>query len=176
MPIGIQDKSYIESLNDFMDRLKEDREVIQEPIIPEPEPLTPSDELQGVDEPLPDPAVERQKLDLQMIPAEVVVDVIDTAAVSLNSYIANEHQEGASKSEKDSLQNAVANYLKDTEIDISPGQLCLVLVLMIYAPKTIQAFQIRKENQEKARLEARNAFLEQQLKQKEAANVEISGV
>ena len=176
MPIGIQEKQQRDSFDDFLDSLKEDREVIQEPVIPDPEPIEVAEELPGVDAPIADPVMERKKLEVSMIPAEVVVDVIDTAAVSLNSYIANEHQEGASESEKESMQHAFANYLKDTQIDLSPGKLCFVLILMIYAPKTIQAFQVRKENQEKARLEARNAYLEQQLKEREAANGKVPGV
>ena len=178
MPIGIQEKQQRDSFDDFLDSLKEDREVIQEPVIPDPEPVEVAEELPGVDAPIADPVMERKKFEVSMIPAEVVVDVIDTAAVSLNSYIANEDQKGASESEKESMQHAFANYLKDTQIDLSPGKLCLVLVLMVYAPKTIQAFQKRKENQEKARLEARNAYLEQQLqlKEREAANGKVPGV
>lgn len=175
MPIGIQDKSYIESLNDFMDRLKEDREVIQEPVIPEPEPMEVAEELPGVDD-TPDPVLERKKMEVAMFPAKTVVDVIDTTAVSINSYIAGNAQPGATKEEKESLQDAVANYMRETDIDLPPGKLLLVLIIMIYAPKTLLAFQVRKENKEKERLEARNAFLEQQLKQKEAANAEISSV
>lgn len=174
MPIGIQTKHERDSFDVFLDTYKEPREIIQEPSIPEPEQLDPSDNLPGLDEPVADPAVEQKKQELAMIPAEVIVDVIDTTAVSLNSYIAQEHQEGASTAEKESLQKAVANYLRETDIDISPGKLCLVLILMIYGPKTMQAFQVRKEHQENQELRAHVAELENQLQQrKEAQNGEI---
>lgn len=176
MPIGIQERHERDSFDDFLDRLKEDREVIQEPAIPEPEPMEPADVLPEVDKGHVDPVIEHKKLEVAMIPAETIVDVIDTTAISLNSYIAQERQEGASQDEKDSLKHAVANYLKETDIDISPGKLCLVLILMIYAPKTLQAFQTRKLNQENAVLRQRNAILEQQLREREAADGKVPGV
>lgn len=181
MPIGIQTKHERDSFDDFLDTLKEDREIIQEPTIPEPETATvePSDSMPGVDDgpSTPDPVVEEKKMQAAMIPAEVIVDVIDTTAVSLNSYIAQEHQDGASAAEKESLQKAVANYLRETDIDISPGKLCLVLILMIYGPKTMQAFQVRKEHQENQALRAHVAELENQLQQrKEAQNGSIPSV
>ena len=162
MPIGIQDKHERDSLDEWLDRYKEEREVIQEPTIPEPEPVEVADELPEIDR-TPDPTIEHKKMEVAMIPAETIVDVIDTTAISLNSYIAQSHQEGASREEKESLQHAVANYLKDTDIDISPGKLCLVLILMIYGPKTLQAFQARKLNQENAALRDHVAELEDRL-------------
>lgn len=185
MPIGIQEKHERDSFDQFLDSLKEDREIIQETKIPDPEPVEIADELPGIDTPVADPVMERKKMEVAMIPAETIVDVIDTTAISLNSYIAQEHQEGASSEEKESLKHAVANYLKDTDIDISPGKLVLVLVLMIYGPKTLQAFQARKENQENAALRERNAYLENQLAKrnpttqpngKEAADGTVPGV
>ena len=175
MPIGIQTKHERDNFDAFLDTYKEPREIIQEPSIPEPEQVEPSDNLPGLDEPVADPVMEHKKLEVAMIPAETIVDVIDTTAVSLNSYIAQEHQEGASEDEKESLKHAVANYLKDTDIDISPGKLCLILILMIYAPKTLQAFQARKQNQENAALRARIQYLEQNMpkNQKEVQNGEI---
>lgn len=178
MPIGIQTKHERDSFDDFLDTLKEDREIIQEPNIPDPEPspMEPSDSMPGLDDGAApsDPVIEEKKMQVAMIPAEVIVDVIDTTAVSLNSYIAQEHQDGASQEEKESLQKAVANYLRETDIDISPGKLCLVLVLMIYGPKTMQAFQVRKEHQENQALRAHVAELENQLQQrKEAQNGSI---
>ncbi len=176
MPIGIQTKHERDSFDDFLDTLKEDREVIQETTIPEPEPVEPSDTLPGFDEPAADPVVEHKKLEVAMIPAETIVDVIDTTAVSINSYIAQEHQDGASPEEKESLRHAVANYLKDTDIDISPGKLCLVLIVMIYAPKTLLAFQTRKQNQENAALRARIQYLEERMPEKEVPNGTVPGM
>lgn len=180
MPIGIQEKHERDSFDEFLDTLKEDREVIHEPVIPEPEHLSsPSDSLPYIENPVsevPDPVLEEKKLKVAQIPAKTIVDVIDTTAISLNSYIAMEPQEGATNQEKESLQDAVANYLRDTDIDISPGKLVLVLVLMIYGPKTMQAFQTRKENQANAALRARVVQLEDQLREKEAANGTVPSV
>lgn len=174
MPIGIQERHERDSFDAFLDTLKEDREVIQEqPVIPEePEP-SPSGSLPGIDAPdtAPDPVTEKNKLEVAMIPAETIVDVIDTTAVSVNSYIAMEPQEGASPSEKQSLQKAVANYLRETDIDISPGKMCLILIVMIYAPKVLQAFQTRKLNIENEQLKAQVASLQQQLNQREDGQV-----
>lgn len=175
MPIGIQEKHERDSFDEFLDTLKEDREIIQEPEITAAEPEE-AEDLPIADDPISDPVIEKKKMEVAMIPAETIVDVIDTTAVSLNSYIAQEPQEGASASEKASLQKAVANYLRDTDIDISPGKLCLLLVLMIYAPKVMQAFQVRKLNQENAALRARMADLETRLKEKEASDVKVHGM
>lgn len=169
MPIGIQERHERDSFDQFLDTLKEDREVIQETVLPpeEPEVLEPSDNLPGVDDQKElDPVMEKNKLEVAMLPAETIVDVIDTTAISVNTYIAMEPQEGASPAEKQSLQKAIANYLRETDIDISPGKMCMLLILMIYAPKVLQAFQTRKLNIENEQLKARVAELQEQLNDK----------
>lgn len=173
MPIGIQERHERDSFDQFLDTLKEDREIIQETVIPPEEPALPdpSDTLPGVDDRDIDPVIEKNKLEVAMIPAETIVDVIDTTAISVNTYIAMEPQEGASPAEKQSLQKAIANYLRETDIDISPGKMCLLLILMIYAPKVLQAFQTRKLNIENEQLRAHVAELENQLKQREDGQV-----
>lgn len=174
MPIGIQERHERDSFDQFLDTLKEDREIIQETVLPpdEPEVFEPSDNLPGVDDQKElDPVVEKNKLEVAMIPAETIVDVIDTTAISVNTYIAMEPQEGASPAEKQSLQKAIANYLRETDIDISPGKMCMLLILMIYAPKVLQAFQTRKLNIENEQLRAHVAELENQLKQREDGQV-----
>ena len=174
MPIGIVNKEK-DPFETFLDQLNEPREVIQEPApVPEPEPIpetvlpahTEAEEI--------DPVLENKKLEIAMIPAETIVDVIDTTAISVNSYIAKEPVEGASDAEKQSLQKAVANYLRETDVDISPGKMLIVLVLMIYGPKILQAFQLRKANLENEALRARVQDLEEQLK--EANNVKVPSV
>lgn len=156
MPIGIQNENGKDPFETFLDGLKEPREVIQETVdIPEPEPVSP----EIIEE--PDPVLEEKKAKVAMIPAEIIVDVIDTTAVSLNSYIAMERVEGASDTEKQSLQKALANYLRETDVDISPGKLVIVLVALIYGPKVVQAFQIRKQNLEFERLKSRIKFYEE---------------
>lgn len=174
MPIGIQERNEEDPFGKFLKTLNEDREVIQETVLPpeEPEVLDPSDNLPGVDDQKElDPIVEKNKLEVAMIPAETIVDVIDTTAISVNTYIAMEPQEGASPAEKQSLQKAIANYLRETDIDISPGKMCMLLILMIYAPKVLQAFQTRKLNIENEQLRAHVAELENQLKQREDGQV-----
>lgn len=158
MPIGIKNENGKDPFETFLDDLKEPREVIQETVdIPEPEPVG---QFSIHDEPAPDPILEEKKAKVAKIPAEVIVDVIDTTAVSINSYIAMEPVDGATSTEKDSLQKAVANYLRDTDIDISPGKLCIVLIALIYGPKVVQSFQLRKKNIELAQLHAKLKFYE----------------
>lgn len=176
MPIGIQNNNGKDPFESFVDQLNEKREVIQEPA-PVPEVIESNSDHVADERPEDlDPVLEQKKLDIAMIPAETIVDVIDTTAVSLNSYIAQEPVDGASDTEKQSLQKAFANYLRETNVDISPGKLCLVLVLMIYAPKVLQAFQLRKKNIENEALRAENEQLRAQLQQKNAVNNEVSGV
>ena len=176
MPIGIQNNDGKDPFESFVDQLNEQREVIQEPS-PVPD-VTESQTAPDIDEPKElDPVLEQKKMDIAMIPAETIVDVIDTTAVSLNSYIAQEPVEGATETEKQSLQKAFANYLRETDVDISPGKLCLILVLMIYAPKVLQAFQIRKKNIENEALRAENEQLRAQLQQNnKSGNNEVPGV
>lgn len=174
MPIGIQNENGKDPFETFLDGLKEPREVIQETVdIPEPEPVAP----EIIEE--PDPVLEEKKAKVAMIPAEIIVDVIDTTAVSLNSYIAMERVEGASDTEKQSLQKALANYLRETDVEISPGKLVIVLVALIYGPKVVQAFQIRKQNLEIERLKSRIKFYEErdnQQHQEKEDNDEVSNV
>lgn len=163
MPIGIQEKQERDSFDAFLDTLKEEREVISETAPVDPEPIMEPGELPEFDTAVPDPVIEQKKIEVAMIPAETIVDVIDTTAISVNSYIAQEPQDGASPAEKQSLQKAIANYLRETDVDISPGKMCVLLILMIYGPKIMQAFQTRKLNQENEQLRAHVANLEQQL-------------
>lgn len=174
MPIGIQNENGKDPFETFLDAVKEPREVIQETVdIPEPEPVSP----EIIEE--PDPVLEEKKAKVAMIPAEIIVDVIDTTAVSLNSYIAMERVEGASDTEKQSLQKALANYLRETDVEISPGKLVIVLVALIYGPKVVQAFQIRKQNLEIERLKSRIKFYEErdnQQHQEKEDNDEVPNV
>lgn len=173
MPVGIQNNTK-DPFETFLDQLNEPREVIQPQVeIPEPEPAAAELVPEGTE---PDPVMERKKAELAMIPAEVVVDVIDTTAISINSYIAKEPVEGATAEEKQSLQKAVANYLRDTNIDISPGKLVLVLVLMIYGPKLMQAWQTRKQNIEMEAMRSHIQDLEAQLKEKEVNHATVPSV
>lgn len=166
MSLGIQDEHTRDPFDEFLDTLGQEREVISEPEIapessPEPE--------EAVVEDVPDPTVERAKFEAAMIPAETVVECIDVGFTSLNTFIAKEEQEGATAAEKESLTKATANWLKDTDIDLSPGKMLLFLVLMIYGPKTVQAFQTRKQNIENEQLKEENARLRAMMEEKEKA-------
>lgn len=181
MPIGIQNEHTKDPFDDFLDTLKEPREIIQETPIIDDEPAIstePAPESSGtpsfIEKEEPDPVLERKKQELAMLPAETIVDVIDTTSISLNTYIAQEPVDGATPAEKQSLQKAIANYLRETDIDISPGKMCVLLILMIYGPKTVQAFQLRKANQENERLKAQVSKLENQLRQRKETTDEIS--
>lgn len=176
MPIGIQNNNGKDPFESFVDQLNEKREVIQEPapVTEVPEQHTVHDADESPEE--LDPVLEQKKIDMAKFPAETLVDVIDTTAISVNSYIAQEPVEGASEAEKQSMQKAFAKYLSETQIDISPGKLCLILVLMIYAPKILQAFQLRKKNIENEALRAENEELKARLQQKNTNNNEVSGM
>lgn len=176
MPIGIQNNNGKDPFESFVDQLNEQREIIQEPA-PVPEVTEPNTVHEADERPEElDPVLEQKKLDMAMFPAETFVDVIDTTAISVNSYIAQEPVEGASEAEKQSMRKAFAKYLSETQIDISPGKLCLILVLMIYAPKVLQAFQLRKKNIENEALRAENEELRARLQQKNANSNEVSGM
>lgn len=164
MALGIQDEHTRDPFDEFLDTLGQEREVISEPDIaaePSPEPE------ESVVEDVPDPTVEIAKFDAAMIPAETVVECIDVGFTSINTFIAKEEQEGASDAEKKSLTKATANWLKDTDIDLSPGKMLLFLVLMIYGPKTVQAFQTRKQNIENEQLKEENARLRAMMEESE---------
>lgn len=172
MAIGIQDNNQgRDPFDDFLDTLNQEREVIDVPeVSTDPEPVT-ADEGTAEDN-VPDPVIERAKFDAAMIPAETVVDCIDVGFTSLNTFIAKEDQEGATESEKESLTKATANWLKDTDIDLSPGKMLIFLVLMIYGPKTIQAFQTRKQNKENEELAAENERLRNMIEKQQDKKME----
>lgn len=164
MAIGIQqtDNMQKDAFDEFLDTLNQPREVMSSP---EDSQYNDQDQPDIEEDPELDPVLEKKKLEVAMIPAQTVVDCIDLGFTSINSMIAMEHQEGASDEEKESLKNATANWLRETNIDLSPGKMLLFLVLMIYAPKTVQAFQTRKENQRIKALALENEELKSQLQQ-----------
>lgn len=169
MPLGIQQEHTKDPFDDFLDTIKEPREVIQESYMvdePEPEEIPEYENPTQDDTTEYDPTLEKNKLEIAMIPAETIVDVIDTTAISVNSYIAQQEMEGASSQEKQSLQKAIANYLRETDVEISPSKMCILLILMIYGPKTLQAFQMRKINMENRELKSRVKYLENKLNEK----------
>lgn len=157
-----------DAFDDFLDSLKEPREVIDAPVPDDDEtiPVENADvDVPDGESPTPeDPEEEQRKLQLAMIPAETVVECIDVGFKSINSMIAQEDVDGATDDEKESLQKATANWLRDSDIDLSPGKMMMFLVLMIYGPKTFTAFQLRKAKQENERLKEENEKLKTKLK------------
>lgn len=148
MGLGITTEHQRDPFDDFMDSLKQPRQVMtaeEQDIIPD-DPDVP--DLEAGDE-TETPAEQRTRYNLSMIPAETMVNVVDMAFVQVNSMIAKQKMEGASAEEKDNLVQAAANYMKDKDIDISPGAMLIVMVLVIYGPKVWQAVELRKANEEK---------------------------
>lgn len=160
MGLGITTEHKRDPLDDFMDSLRQPRQVMtaeEQDIIPD-EPGLPDLEDNEEKE---TPAEQRARYNLSMIPAETMVNIVDMAFTQVNSMIAKQKMEGASAEEKDSLVQAAANYMKEKDIDISPGAMLVVMVLVIYAPKVWQAVELRKANE-------KNELLQRQLEEERA--------
>ena len=157
MGLGITNEHTRDPFDDFLDSLKQPRQVMtaeEQDIIPD-DPELP--DLEAADE-KETPAEQRARYNLSMIPAETMVNIVDMAFTQVNSMIAKQKVEGASAEEKDSLIQAAANYMKEKDIDISPGAMLVVMVLVIYAPKVWQAVELRKANE-------KNELLQRQLEE-----------
>ena len=157
MGLGVA-KHEKDPFDDFLDSLKQPRQVMEslgDDIIPQeelPETAAADDEPLGQQEPPESVADQRRRYSLSMIPAETLVNCVDLAFTQVNSIIAKQKVEGASDEEKDSLIQAAASYMKEKEIDISPGSMLVVMVLLIYGPKVYQAVELRRANEENERL------------------------
>ena len=153
MGLGVAATEHVrDPFDEFLDSLKQPRQVMtseEMDIIPDDSELP---DLEAKDEE-DSPAEQRTRYNLSMIPAETLVNCVDIAFVQVNSLIAKQKVEGASAQEKDSLIQAAANYMKDKDIDISPGAMLVVMVLVIYGPKVYQAVELRKANEEKEALQ-----------------------
>ena len=157
MGLGITNEHTRDPFDDFLDSLKQTRQVMtaeEQDIIPD-DPELP--DLEAADE-KETPAEQRARYNLSMIPAETMVNIVDMAFTQVNSMIAKQKVEGARAEEKDSLIQAAANYMKEKDIDISPGAMLVVMVLVIYAPKVWQAVELRKANE-------KNELLQRQLEE-----------
>lgn len=148
MGLGLTTEHKRDPFDDFLDSLKQPRQVMtaeEQDIIPDDPEVPDLDD----NEEKETPAEQRARYNLSMIPAETMVNIVDMAFTQVNSMIAKQKVEGASAEEKDSLVQAAANYMKDKDIDISPGAMLVVMVLVVYAPKVWQAVELRKANEEK---------------------------
>lgn len=145
--------------DDFLDSLKQPRQVMTGSgmdIMPTDDGLPAAGDIPDVEDEsteLEDPAEQKRRYSLSMIPAETMVNCVDIAFVQVTSIIAKQKTEGATREEKDSLIQAAANYMKEKDIDISPGAMLVVMVLVIYGPKVWQAVELRKANEEKEALQ-----------------------
>ena len=160
MGLGLTTEHKRDPFDDFLDSLKQPRQVMtaeEQDIIPD-DPEVP--DLEDNEE-RETPAEQRARYNLSMIPAETMVNIVDMAFTQVNSMIAKQKVEGASAEEKDSLVQAAANYMKEKDIDISPGAMLVVMVLVIYAPKVWQAVELRKANE-------KNELLQRQLEEERA--------
>lgn len=137
--------------DDFLDSLKKPRQVMTTgmDVVPTDGGATGFED----DTEPEDPADQKRRYSLSMIPAKTMVNCVDIAFVQVTSIIAKQPTEGATPEEKDSLIQAAANYMKEKDIDISPGAMLLVMVLVIYGPKVWQAVELRKANMEKEALQ-----------------------
>lgn len=163
MGLGIETEHKHDALDEFLDSLKQPRQVMSQEdidIIPD-DPDVPNLE----EEEKETPTEQRTRYNLSMIPAETLVNCVDIAFTQVNSMIAKQKVEGATPNEKDSLIQAAANYMMEKEIDISPGAMLVVMVLVIYGPKVYQAVELRKANEE-------NEMLQKQLEE-ERRKVEL---
>lgn len=160
MGLGITTEHKRDPLDDFMDSLRQPRQVMtaeEQDIIPDDPDVPDLEE----NEERETPAEQRARYNLSMIPAETMVNIVDMAFTQVNSMIAKQKVEGASAEEKDSLIQAAANYMKEKDIDISPGAMLVVMVLVVYAPKVWQAVELRKANE-------KNEMLQRQLEEERA--------
>lgn len=171
MGLGITTEHKRDPFDDFLDSLKQPRQVMtaeEQDIIPD-DPEIPDLEEQEERE---TPAEQRARYNLSMIPAETMVNIVDMAFTQVNTMIAKQKMEGASAEEKDSLVQAAANYMKDKDIDISPGAMLVVMVLVIYAPKVWQAVELRKANEKNEILQRQ---LEEERKKRELLEAKNTG-
>lgn len=146
--------------DEFVDSLKQPRQVMAPELdaVEAGMEMTPSFEGNPPDmEEKETPTEQRVRYNLQMIPAETLVNCVDIAFTQVNSIIAKQKVEGATKEEKDSLIQAAANYMKEKDIDISPSSMLIVMVLVIYGPKVYNAIELRKANEEKEALQKKVA-------------------
>ena len=160
MGLGLTTEHKRDPFDDFLDSLKQPRQVMtaeEQDIVPEDPELPDLDEAEEKET----PAEQRARYNLSMIPAKTMVNIVDMAFVQVNSMIAKQKVDGATEEEKDSLVEAAANYMKEKDIDISPGAMLVVMVLVVYAPKVWQAVELRKANE-------KNEMLQRQLEEERA--------
>ena len=156
--MGLGLKHDKDPFDDFLDSLKQPRQVMDAntmdvpPVDELPMEKQDLDDLGELGDELESPREQKQRYSLSMIPAETLVNCVDIAFTQVNSMIAKQKMEGASRDEKESLIQAAANYMKEMDIDISPGSMLVVMVLVIYAPKVWQAVELRKANEENEKL------------------------
>lgn len=156
--MGLGLKHDKDPFDDFLDSLKQPRQVMDAntmdvpPVDELPMEKPGLDDLDDLGDELESPQEQKQRYSLSMIPAETLVNCVDIAFTQVNSMIAKQKMEGASRDEKESLIQAAANYMKEKDIDISPGSMLVVMVLVIYAPKVWQAVELRKANEENEKL------------------------
>lgn len=172
MGLGIETEHKQDPFDEFLDKLKEPRQVMNiedQDILPD-EPVMPDFELEGPEKEVETPQDQKKRYNLSLIPAETLVNCVDIAFTQVNGLIAKQKVEGATPDEKDSLIQAAASYMKEKDIDISPGAMLIVMVLVIYGPKVYQAIELRKANEEKEELQKKLDEERKKVERLEAAN------
>lgn len=172
MGLGIETEHKRDPFDEFLDTLKEPRQVMSvedQDVLPD-EPVTTDFELEGPERDDDTPQDQKKRYNLSLIPAETLVNCVDIAFTQVNGLIAKQKVEGATPDEKDSLIQAAASYMKEKDIDISPGAMLVVMVLVIYGPKVYQAIELRKANEEKELLQKQLEEERKKVEMLEAAN------
>lgn len=105
--------------------------------------------------------------------AKLLGTAIDAPMSSLLAFVAKEKdasQFACTPDEKDTLTDALAEYLKVKGMDVPPGMMLFIVILTIYGGKAVDAFKTRAAN---VRAEKAEALLVDKTREFEALNEEL---
>lgn len=157
-----EDYSFFTGTEDFVSDLQQPK---QDMNLSDELPL---EEIEVIQEAAPE--VEKEKtvtLKAARSSAKFLTTAIDAPLSSLLAFYAKEDDADDFKcdqEERDTLEEALTEYLKDKGADIPPGMMLLVVILSIYGSKTMKAFNMRKQNILLEKKEAELAAKDQQIK------------
>lgn len=117
----------------------------------------------------------KENLALSRSLAPAIVTAVDMGFTGLNTIIATKRQEGATEQEKKDLADLWAWYLKDKNLDLSPGAMLLVCTLLVYGPKTYEAVQCRMHEKELAEARRKEEAQRKRIAELEAKVKELEG-
>ncbi len=127
------------------------------------------DNLQLIDDDKPDAPLDKIRANVKVANATgslaaMALDGGMSTIIGLFIAKADPKEFKANPEEKETLEEAFAEYVKLKGGEIPPGLAILIVILAIYLPKGANAFQLRKANERIDELEKRNAELEEKLK------------